>query len=144
MIELKIFYFTSIIIFGLFYLFSDELARYAKVAFRHSYSSVKSYIVSYIVRCEKFIDKWMVCIIDMYILKPEDPIHVRVYNYICTVLRESRPYQWILRFLFSTNHKDIGTLYILWAVFASLVGSMLSLIIRTQLAVPGNTIVEDS
>jgi hypothetical protein len=86
----------------------------------------------------------MVCIIDMYILKPEDPIHVRVYNYICTVLRESRPYQWILRFLFSTNHKDIGTLYILWAVFASLVGSMLSLIIRTQLAVPGNTIVEDS
>ena len=47
----------------------------------------------------------------------------------------------ILRWLCSTNHKDIGTLYLTFALVGGTTGAILSEIMRAQLNVPHNTIV---
>ena len=41
------------------------------------------------------------------------------------------------RFVYSTNHKDIGTMYLVFAIIAGIIGGALSVAMRMELQSPG-------
>src|SRR3954449_2280696 len=49
----------------------------------------------------------------------------------------------VARWFFSTNHKDIGTLYIIFSIIAGIIGGLFSVIMRAELQAPGTQIVTD-
>ena len=52
-------------------------------------------------------------------------------------IRKGGVYEWSSKWLMSTNHKEIGVLYMIFGVFSGIVGSVLSVIIRMELSGPG-------
>ena len=45
------------------------------------------------------------------------------------------------RWVLSTNHKDIGSMYLIFAIIAGIIGGIMSLIMRTELSAPGDGIL---
>jgi cytochrome c oxidase subunit I len=54
---------------------------------------------------------------------------------------EHTPSGW-KRWVYSTNHKDIGTMYLIFAVIAGIVGGTMSVIIRAELQLPGDQLLD--
>jgi cytochrome c oxidase subunit 1 len=52
----------------------------------------------------------------------------------------ARPTGW-RRWLFSTNHKDIGTMYIIFAMVFGIIGGLMSVLFRMELQAPGEQIL---
>ncbi|SVC77405.1 uncharacterized protein METZ01_LOCUS330259, partial [marine metagenome] len=44
------------------------------------------------------------------------------------------------RWLYSTNHKDIGTMYLVFAIMAGLIGAVFSIVMQIELSAPGDGI----
>ena len=55
---------------------------------------------------------------------------------------DDRPYGW-RRWVYSTNHKDIGTMYLIFAIVGGVIGGVLSIFMRAELMYPGMQIFGD-
>ncbi len=49
-------------------------------------------------------------------------------------------YSW-KRWVYSTNHKDIGTMYLVFAIIAGIIGGFMSMVMRAELMVPGDQVL---
>jgi cytochrome c oxidase subunit 1 len=59
-----------------------------------------------------------------------------------TTAENARP-PFVRRWLFSTNHKDIGTLYLILSMLSGILGTGLSVALRMELQEPGLQIFAD-
>ncbi len=62
-----------------------------------------------------------------------------VNTFSTSVLENSKFLNWVNRWVFSTSHKIIGVLYLIFGFFSGIIGTAMSLVMRLELSEPGNT-----
>ena len=63
-----------------------------------------------------------------------------MYGQAATDGNHHNPTGW-KRWAYSTNHKDIGTMYLIFAIIAGIIGSLFSVVMRMELMHPGDGIL---
>ena len=73
--------------------------------------------------------------------KKEDVASVNTQSSILTL---KQPTEWQERWFLSSNAKDIGTLYLMFALFSGLLGTAFSVLLRLELSGPGVQYIADN
>lgn len=63
---------------------------------------------------------------------------------ISSLLSFKEPTEWQERWFLSSNAKDIGTLYLMFALFSGLLGTAFSVLLRLELSGPGVQYIADN
>lgn len=74
----------------------------------------------------------------------EKYIEIRTNDSYLSTINFKNPTEWQERWFLSSNAKDIGTLYLIFALFSGLIGTAFSVLIRLELSAPGVQYIADN
>src|ERR1044071_10033315 len=85
--------------------------------------------------------------VDKLLLDIDDMVELKLANLTSDIeskfiIYKDKLLNYIVRWVYSTNHKDIGTLYIIFGSFSGIMGTIFSVVIRLELAFPAYSVLD--